>query len=119
MNKKLFFPLASFFLLAFPLASFGAAAPFFPPMPPLTAVGTNLLTLTTATVTVLFNVFWIIAVAFIVVMFVLAGFKFFTAQGDPSKVQEATRAVVYGIIGVAVVILAFSIIAIVRLTLGL
>ena len=118
MNKRLFFPLVSFFLLSFPLVSF-AGAIFFPPMPPLTAPNTTIYSLTVGVVTVLFNAFWIVAIAFVVVMFVLAGFKFFTAQGDPSKVQEATRAVVYGIIGTAVVILSFSMVAIVRLTLGL
>ena len=118
MNKKLFFPLVSLFLLAFPMVSF-AGAIFFPPMPPLTAPSTTIYSLTVGVVTVLFNAFWIVAIAFVVVMFVLAGFKFFTAQGDPSKVHEATRAVVYGIVGTAVVILSFSMVVIVRRTLGL
>jgi len=117
MIKKLFFPSISLFLLLFPLVSFGLTL-LFPTPPPLTS-NANLYILTLNVITVLFQVFWMIAVAFVVVMFVLAGFKFFTAQGDPSKVHEATRAVVYGIVGTAVVILSFSMVVIVRRTLGL
>jgi len=43
-----------------------------------------------------------------------AGFLYMTAKGDPGKLQTANRVLLYGIVGVAVAILAFSIIAIVN-----
>ena len=67
---------------------------------------------------VILNVLWIIAVAFTIVMFVLAGFKFITAQGDMEKVKEARNAVVWGTVGIAVIVLAWSIIGAIRLQIG-
>ena len=52
--------------------------------------------------------------AIAVVMFVIAGIMFLTAQGNPEKVQAARSAFLWGIAGVVVGIIAFSIIAIVR-----
>ncbi len=60
------------------------------------------------------NILWIIAMAFVIIMFVLAGFKFLTAQGDPGKVAEARQSVIWGIAGAVVIVLAWSIIAIVK-----
>lgn len=117
MNKKLIYAGLAITLLAAPLMA-SAGAIFFPQMPPLTA-NTTIYQLTLNVVAVLFNVIWVIAIAFTVVMFIVAGFKYFTAQGDPGKVWEATRAVIYGCVGAAVIILSFSILAIVRSTLGL
>ena len=51
----------------------------------------------------------IIAGGFIIIMFVMAGFKYLTAQGDTSKVSEANKAVIWGLAGVAVIVLAWSV----------
>lgn len=48
-----------------------------------------------------------------VIMFVFAGIKFMTAQGDADKVKDARGAFLWGIAGVVVGLIAFSIIAIV------
>lgn len=48
-----------------------------------------------------------------VVMFVIAGITFLTAQGDPEKVGSARMAFIWGVAGVIVGLIAFSIIAIV------
>ena len=48
-----------------------------------------------------------------VVMFVIAGILFLTAGGDPEKVQTARSAFIWGIAGVVVGLIAFSIVAIV------
>jgi hypothetical protein len=116
MNKKITVASISTFLFSLPLSTF-AEAMFFPQLPPLTG-NITLYQLTLNVIAVLLNVMWVIAIAFTVIMFILAGFKFFTAQGDPTKVSEATRAVIYGVAGVAVIILSFSVLAIVRTTLG-
>jgi len=51
--------------------------------------------------------------ALAVIMFVFAGVRFLTAGGEPEKVQQARSAVLWGVAGVVVGIIAFSIIAIV------
>jgi len=48
-----------------------------------------------------------------VVMFVFAGVLFLTAQGEPEKIKTARSAFIWGVAGVVVGIIAFSIIAIV------
>ena len=67
---------------------------------------------------IVFNVFWIGAVAFFIVMFILAAFQFFTAQGEPEAVGQARYFVLWGVVGVAVALLAFSIPFVVRNTIG-
>lgn len=51
--------------------------------------------------------------AIAVIMFVISGVYFLTAGGEPEKVQKARQAFLWGIAGVVVGILAFSIIAVV------
>ena len=46
-----------------------------------------------------------------VVFFVIAGILFLTAQGDPAKIKTARSAFIWGIAGVVVGIMAFSIVA--------
>ena len=69
-------------------------------------------------VDILFSILWPIAIAFFIVMFILAAFKFFTAQGKPDDIASARNFVIWGIVGVIVALLAFSIPFIVRNTLG-
>ena len=82
------------------------------------AIGAPILTVVGSLATIVMNATWIIAAAFSVVMFTVAGFKFLTAQGDPSRVKDARDAVIWGTAGVGVIILAWSIIFIVASTLG-
>lgn len=65
-----------------------------------------------------FGILWPVAVAFFIIMFVIAGFHFFTAQGDETKLAQARQEVIWGVAGVVVALLAFSIPFIVRNTLG-
>lgn len=55
---------------------------------------------------------WIIFAAFAVIMFIYAGIMFLTANGEASKLTTARHAVLWGVIGVIVGILAFSIVSI-------
>lgn len=48
-----------------------------------------------------------------------AGFLYMTAQGEPQKVTEAGKVIVYAIIGIVVAVLAFSVISISKGFLGL
>ena len=69
-------------------------------------------------VDIIFSILWPVAVAFFIIMFVIAAFQFFTAQGDPGKVGSARQFVIWGIVGVVIALLAWSIPFIVRNTIG-
>ena len=45
-----------------------------------------------------------------VVMIILGGVNYATSQGDPSKVKKAKDTILYGIIGLVIVIMAFAIV---------
>lgn len=60
------------------------------------------------------NAVWIVFTIIAVVMFVIAGVLFMTAQGDPDKVQKARSAFLWGVAGVVVGIIAFTIITVVK-----
>lgn len=61
---------------------------------------------------------WIVFTILAVIMFVVAGIQFLTAQGDPEKVQAARGSLIWGVVGVVVAILAFTIITIVKSAIG-
>jgi len=56
--------------------------------------------------------------AIVVVLFVVAGILFLTAQGAPEKLATARSAFLWGVVGVAVGIIAYSIVLIVAGVLG-
>ena len=51
-----------------------------------------------------------------IVMFIIAGVFFMTAQGDPEKTSQGRMFVIYAFVGILVAILAFSAAAIVKTT---
>lgn len=55
------------------------------------------------------DVIWIAFIAFAIIMFIVAGFQFLAAQGEPEGVGKARKFVLWGIIGVAIAVAAFSI----------
>ena len=113
INKKfVLYILVTLFLLP------GIVLAQFPLMPSL-IVGVDLFFLIATVSLMILNVVWMVAITFVIIMFVLAGFKFLTAQGDPGKVAEANKAVIWGIGGIIVIILAFSILVVMRVTLGI
>jgi len=57
---------------------------------------------------------WTVFGGLAVIMFVVAGIMFLTAQGDPEKVKSARNAFIWGVVGVVVAIMAYSIISIVE-----
>ena len=99
MNKKLI-TLASTVLLASPMAIFAIAQP----TTPNTLVGFSIIGL----VNTILNFIWPIFIGFAVIMFIIAAFYFVTAQGEAEKVGEARQFVIWGVVGVAVGILAFT-----------
>ena len=59
------------------------------------------------------NVLWIVFTAFAVIMFVVSGIMFLTAQGDREKLVTARASLYWGVVGVIVGIVAYSAVAII------
>jgi uncharacterized membrane protein len=59
------------------------------------------------------NLLWQIVAIVALVLFVVAGIMFMTAQGDPTKVATARMFVLWGVVGIVVALLAYSIVKIV------
>ena len=56
---------------------------------------------------------WIVFTVIVIIMFVIAGILFLTAQGSPEKVATARLAFLWGVVGVVVGILAYTMITVV------
>jgi len=69
-------------------------------------------------VTYLTEPVWVIFTGFAVVAFVFAGIMFLTAQGDPNKLTLAKNAFLWGIVGIVVAILGYSIMTIIKTALA-
>lgn len=105
MNKqKILTGLVSVAILASPVLAF--AQP--------TGQITSLCTLIQKVESIVWMAFGLIAV----ISFVVAGILFLTAAGNPEKVAQARTAFLWGVAGVVVGIIAFSIIAIIGSGLG-
>ncbi len=57
---------------------------------------------------------WIIFGLIVVICFVMAGVMFLTARGEPEKLKIAKSAAVWGVVGVVVGILAYSVMTIIE-----
>jgi len=102
MSKKIIALVSSGVLLALPLASVLAIRIGDPP--PGAFAGSIV-----ALVNIILNFIWPLFVGFAVIMFIVAGFMFLTARGDPEKTDTARQAILWGVVGIVVGILAFSI----------
>ncbi|MBX4200790.1 hypothetical protein KW786_01535 [Candidatus Parcubacteria bacterium] len=109
MNKKIAIVASSVMLLALPLATMAFNAG---PTPNSVQLSVQQI------IDIVLNFIWPIFGGFAVIMFLIAGFLFLTSQGDPAKVATARQAVLWGVVGVVVGLIAFSIPLIVRVTLG-
>ena len=109
MNKKLVTILASATLLVLPIATFAVVLGNTPATLSLDSQGL---------VNKVLDFVWPLFMAFAVIMFLLAGFQFLTAQGDSGKVDTARQSVLWGVVGAAVGVLAFSLPFIVKTTIG-
>lgn len=63
---------------------------------------------------------WIsrVALVFIVIAIVYYGVKFMTAQGDPTKLTDARKSFLWGLVGILVILGTYTIIATVANALG-
>ena len=109
MNKKIVALTSLVTSVLLPLSAFAYTSP---PPPGSFTGGVD------AIIGAIFDIFWPIVAAFVIVMFTIAGFKFLTAQGDPSRIKEGRDAVIWGVAGVGVILIAWSIISIVSTALN-
>lgn len=108
-TKKIALSLATIGLAVLPivaLAQVGGSAP--------TGFATSLETLGQMIV----NQIWIVFTIIAIIAFVIAGVLFLTSGGDPEKIAKARSALIWGVAGIVVGILAFTIIAVIRGALG-
>lgn len=102
MNKKLLIPSMASLLLALPgIGLAGNSVPLLP-LPGLVGITPE------ALFSALFNLIWPFFAAYAVIMYIIAAFMFFTANGEAGKVKDARNAIIWGSVGVAVGVLAFS-----------
>ncbi len=115
MNKKLISLSSLIILLTLPFFAMGQQGPppnvafNFPPLNPQGPLTESLSEQIQWIIDSIFSFIWPIFSAFAILMFIIAGFMFLTANGDPSKTSSAKKALIWGIVGVTVGILAFSI----------
>jgi len=64
------------------------------------------------------NQIWVVFTVLAIICLIIAGVLFLTSQGDPEKIAKARSALIWGIAGIVVGILAFTIIAVIRGALG-
>lgn len=62
---------------------------------------------------------WPIVGGVVIVLFIVTGFLFLTAEGDPAKLETARKALIWSIIGVVVILLGSFIIETVKYYLGI
>src|SRR5581483_8838209 len=104
MNKKKVIAISSLILVALPTVIFALTLPNQPN--PGKTVSIDIWTIINSILTFL----WLIFVGVAIFMFIWAGFLFLTAHGDPTKISTARKAVIWGVVGVIVAMLAFSIV---------
>jgi hypothetical protein len=104
MAKKTLFLILSGVLLT-PNLVLAQLQPYWPGAPRITGIAPLLYNLEFAA--------WIIFGTVAVISFVISGILFLSSEGQPEKIKTAKAAFIWGIAGVIVGIIAFSIIAIV------
>lgn len=64
------------------------------------------------------NAVWVVFTIIAVIMFVVSGVQFLSANGDGEKVKTARHSVIWGLVGIVVAIFAYSAISFVRGSIG-
>ena len=54
------------------------------------------------------NILASVAVFIIIIVFIWAGIKYLLARGDPGRIKEANQAIIWGLVGTAVIFLAWG-----------
>ncbi|KKP41490.1 MAG: hypothetical protein UR46_C0034G0006 [Parcubacteria group bacterium GW2011_GWA1_33_6] len=103
MNKKLVLFFALSILLVLPVLSLAIDFPAEP--------GARIINIQEIINGILLILWWIF-LTIVIISFLITGILFLTAQGDQGKLDKLKKAVIWGLVGILVAILAFSIISI-------
>lgn len=109
MKNKFFIFLAGLFVFNMAFSFVFAQTPLQTPPPNIDVVGV---------LNKVANLLIEFATPIAIIMVVVAGFYFITAQGDPNKIETAKKMVLWALIGMAVVYLAKATIIFVKTLLG-
>jgi len=105
MNKKIL-SLVAIGVMALPMLALAVNNPLANP------TGSNVSNDIAGLLNVFLAKLWIVFAGIAVLMFVIAGILFLTARGNPEGTQTARNAFLWGVVGVVVGIIAYSIVAI-------
>ena len=64
-------------------------------------------------------VVWPAFLGAVIIMFIWAGFLFLSSHGEPAKIDQAKKAVLFAVIGVIVAFIAFSAIGLIKKIFGI
>src|SRR3989344_34982 len=104
MSKKVFPIIFTSILLLLPIVVVAAGFEAGPrPASNLTADNQWL----TGVITGIISFLWILFIAFAIIMFIVAGFPFLSAQGEPEGIKKAQKSILWGAIGIFLGIVAF------------
>jgi len=104
MNKKILLTIL-LCVLALPCVTMAWVAPTSSPSSSLSI---------SELVTDILDLMWVIVSAIAVIMFVVAGILFLTASGKPEQLTTARNALIWGVVGIVVAIVGFSIVTIIK-----
>ena len=114
MKKNLLFLYTSITLLALPMIVFGGISPL-----PQPNFGSNPIDFGLIFTTSIFNFIWPIFGSIAILILIFSGFLFLTANGEPTKVSTARKALLWGIVGIAIALLSSTIPFIIKQAVGL
>lgn len=100
MNKKLIIALSAAIAFTAPVIALAA----FPNPPALPGTVPDLWTV----VVRVLQVIWPIFIGLSIIMYIIAGFLFVTANGDPGKIGTARQSVIWATVGIVVALISFS-----------
>ncbi len=109
MSKKYLSALILLGVLTISVAPFVASAAGGTSINPPTPNGLNV----AGIMQQVFTPIWQLFVGIAVIMFVVAGILFVTSSGDPGKLATARNSVIWGVVGIVVAVIAFSIVGVV------
>ena len=67
----------------------------------------------------LISILFIFGLIYFIVHFVLAGFHMISSQGDPKKYEEAQKALLYSLMGIAIIFSIFAILKVIGTIFGI
>lgn len=65
----------------------------------------------TGQISLILNAVYVVIGIVAVIMIIIGGVNYATSQGDPTKIKKAKDTILYGIIGLVIVLMAFAITA--------